>query len=201
MRKADEKTKPDNKKVFFKGYSLFLKLLKHLYYSNVHKRSVEDMTILHNKGDVKALSNVLVTYKRLFEGQFDKQDSEDKDDEYDDEDGEPDEGNGSDQVEIQVRQGLTMDIIMSAISKPYRYRGKAIMSHIMKDHRDILGWNERGELHYGGKTISGSHVIDLLKGSQQSYTNLVPLGIEKFYQGFREINIPQSLITNDQRRM
>jgi hypothetical protein len=68
---------------------------------------------------------------------------------------------------------------MSAIARPYRYRVKAIMLHIMKDRRYILGWNDSGELEYPYKTIQGSHMIDLLMDSQHAYKHLVPLGIEK----------------------
>jgi hypothetical protein len=106
----------------------------------------------------------------------------------------------SENDEAQVGHGLSMDIIMAAIPKQYQYRVKAILSHIMKDPRKILGWNHRGELHFRGETISGSHVTDLLKDSQYAYKNLVPLGIGEFYQGLRDMNIPQSLISNDQRR-
>jgi hypothetical protein len=89
---------------------------------------------------------------------------------------------------------------MSAIPKLHQFRVNAILLHIMKDPRKILGWNHRGELRYCVETILRSQLIDLLKDSQQAYENLVPLGREEFYQGFREMNIPQSLISNDQRR-
>jgi hypothetical protein len=70
----------------------------------------------------------------------------------------------------------------------------------MTDPRKILGWNHRGALEYRGKTIQDSKLIDLLKDSQHAYKNLVCVGIEEFYKGLREMNIPQSLISNDQRR-
>jgi hypothetical protein len=70
----------------------------------------------------------------------------------------------------------------------------------MKDPRKILSWNDRGELKYRGETLSGSHVTDLLKDSQYAYKNLTPLGKNEFYEGLRELNVPQSLIGNEQRR-
>jgi hypothetical protein len=70
----------------------------------------------------------------------------------------------------------------------------------MKDPQDILSWNDLGELEYRCQTIADSHMIDLLKNSQHAYKNLVSLGIDTFYKGLREMNTPQSLISNDQRR-
>jgi hypothetical protein len=70
----------------------------------------------------------------------------------------------------------------------------------MRDPRKILGWNDRGELRFHGETISGYHVTDLLKDSQYEYKSLKPIGTDQFYDGLREINIPQNLIGNTQRR-
>jgi hypothetical protein len=106
----------------------------------------------------------------------------------------------SEKDESQIGRGLSMDIIMAAIPRQYQYRVKAILSHIMKDPRKILGWNHRGELEFRGETISGSHVTDLLKDSQYAYKNMSLLGINEFYRGLSDMNIPQSLIGNDQRR-
>jgi hypothetical protein len=94
-----------------------------------------------------------------------------------------------------------MALILTAIPQLYQLRVKAILLRIMKDPRKILGWNDRGELRYSGKTILGSQLIDLLMDSQQVYENLVLLGREEFYKSFREMNIPQSLISNEQRRL
>jgi hypothetical protein len=133
---------------------------------------------------------------RLFEEEAgeedDNIDEEEKEEDSSEEDG--------DEEEIQIGQGLHMDIIMAAIPRHYRHRVKAILLYTMKDPRYIIGWNDRGELDYHDKTIQGSHIIDLIKDSQYAYKNLVPLGIEEFYKGLREMNIPQSLINNDQRR-
>jgi hypothetical protein len=69
-RKADEKIKPEDKREFFRRYTHLLKLTKHLHMCDVHKRIVDDMMILHCKGDKKASSNVQLSYKHLFERLF-----------------------------------------------------------------------------------------------------------------------------------
>jgi hypothetical protein len=102
--------------------------------------------------------------------------------------------------DAQVGKGLSTDIVMSAIPRPYRQRVNAILLHIEKDPGKVLSWNDRGELRYRGETIPGSHVTDLLKDSQYAYRNLTPLGRKEFYEGLRELNVPQSLIGNERRR-
>jgi hypothetical protein len=52
-RKADEKIKPEDKREFFRRYTHLLKLIKHLHTCDVHKCIVDDMIILHCKGDKK----------------------------------------------------------------------------------------------------------------------------------------------------
>jgi hypothetical protein len=79
-RKADEKIKPEDKREFFRRYIQLLKMIKHLHTCDVHKRIVDDMMVLHSKGDKKASSNVLLPYKHLFEGLFDQDNSDEESD-------------------------------------------------------------------------------------------------------------------------
>jgi hypothetical protein len=76
------------------------------------------------------------------------------------------EGNGQDK--------LSEDVIMGALPKPYRQRGRALLQHIQQDPEHRLSWDEKGHLIYKGKTIPRSHVSDLLKDSQYLYKRLDP---------------------------
>lgn len=102
--------------------------------------------------------------------------------------------------EEQIGQGLSMDVLLSDIPKPYLPRVKGILMYVLNDPKHTLKWNERGELQYNGKTIPDSHVLDLLKDSQHQYGGREPKGLEEFYKGLKDINIPRSLIGNQNRR-
>jgi hypothetical protein len=109
-------------------------------------------------------------------------------------------GEPSKHDDIQVGNGLSMDLVLTAIPRQYQRKVKAILLHIVDDPRRTLGWNDRGELQYRGDTIPDSHVVDLLKDSQYEYKGSTPRGISEFYGGLREMNIPKSLIGNEKRR-
>lgn len=90
--------------------------------------------------------------------------------------------------------GLDVDIILSAIPKNFRTRARALLNHITADPEQRLRWNGQGELIYHGKVIPGSHITDLLKNSQRQYKHSMPMGLEEFQDGLRELNIPIGLM-------
>ncbi|WP_143559325.1 hypothetical protein [Solemya velum gill symbiont] len=102
--------------------------------------------------------------------------------------------------EPQVGGGtLPMGTLLSMIPKPYAYKVKAILIHVLNDPKHTLRWNGRGQLLYHGNEIEGSNIVDLLKDSQREYGYGSPKGLEEFYRGLREINVPRSLIGNTER--
>lgn len=75
----------------------------------------------------------------------------------------------------------------------------AILDHF-RGHTEVLTWNERGEIRYKGRVIPGSNVADLLKDSQRRYKSLDPYGEREFYRAWAELNIPEGLLGNDERK-
>ena len=95
--------------------------------------------------------------------------------------------------ELGQVEHLDTEVILSSIPKHYKYKIKAILAHIQHDPRNILGWDDKGQLLYHGKVISGSHISDLLKSTQRAFKSFVPLGEKEFYQGLKDIHVPTSL--------
>lgn len=81
----------------------------------------------------------------------------------------------------------------------FKRNSQAILDHFL-DHKDTLTWNERGEIIYKGHVIAGSNLTDLLKDSQRSYKHLNPLGDREFYRAWAELNMPEGLLGNEQRK-
>ena len=64
----------------------------------------------------------------------------------------------------------------------------------MRDPKYTLNWNNVGELVYKGSTITGSHIIDLLKDSQYQHKGHRLKGTVEFYRGTKKhIYLPPSL--------
>lgn len=85
------------------------------------------------------------------------------------------------------------------IPTTYKRNVTAILDHL-RDHKDVLSWNDRGEIVYKGRVIPGSNLSDLLKDSQRQYKTLDPYGDREFYRGWAELNIPEGLLGNDERK-
>ena len=77
---------------------------------------------------------------------------------------------------------------------------QAVIDHL-RDHKDILSWNDRGEITYKGHVVLGSNLSDLLKDSQRHYKNLDPYGDREFYRAWAELNIPEGLLANEKRKI
>ena len=76
---------------------------------------------------------------------------------------------------------------------------QAILEHL-EDHKDTLSWNDRGEIIYKSQIIPGSNLTDLLKDSQRHYKSLDPYGDREFYRAWAELNIPEGLLANENRK-
>ena len=97
-------------------------------------------------------------------------------------------------LSVPRTKNLDVEVILSAIPKNYKNRARALMNHIAADPQQRIQWNERGELIYHGKVISGSHITDLLKNSQRQYRHLQPVGYQEFQDGLKELNVPIGLM-------
>lgn len=80
-------------------------------------------------------------------------------------------------------------------------KGEAILSS-MHDSDGVLTWNRQGELIHSGRLIKGSHVSDLVYDILQDRRGQgPPTGFDEFVKGLVEINIPERLVTNSNRRI
>jgi hypothetical protein len=85
------------------------------------------------------------------------------------------------------------------IPKLFKRNVQAVVNHFL-DHKDILSWNNLGEIAYKGNVIAGSNLSDLLKDSQRHYKQLDPVGDREFYRAWAELNIPEGLLANEKRK-
>ena len=84
---------------------------------------------------------------------------------------------------------------------PSKLRGSAdrIMRALSK-HPDILRWNDRGNIIFKNQLVPSSNITDLLSDVLVKRKNFHPQGQNSFLHALKEMNIPESLITNPLRR-
>jgi hypothetical protein len=87
--------------------------------------------------------------------------------------------------------------ILDFFPKVNRNKIDSLINFISRDN--IISWNNKGEFIYKGDTIFKSNIIDLLK-HVLSNSKTIPKGINQFYEGLVELNIPNYLIKNDYGR-
>ena len=51
--------------------------------------------------------------------------------------------------------------VMKSVPKIYKARARQLLDKI-KEHQDVLDWNDKGEQLYETKPIPGSHLVDLV---------------------------------------
>ena len=89
--------------------------------------------------------------------------------------------------------------VMKSVPKLYKSGARQLLDKI-KEHRDVLHWNEKGELMYENKPISGSHVVDLVNDTLRHRKGFEPIGWSVFARGLARMNVPENLVRNPQRQ-
>ena len=69
-----------------------------------------------------------------------------------------------------------------------------------KQQGDVINWNNRGELVYRGKEVKGSNMVDLVNDIIRNRKTSTPQGWGYFARGLADMNIPNELIQNSNRR-
>ena len=72
--------------------------------------------------------------------------------------------------------------VMKSVPKLYKAGVRQLLDKI-KEHRDVLNWNEKGELMYENKPITGSHVVDLVNDMLRHRKGFEPVGWSVFARG------------------
>ena len=69
--------------------------------------------------------------------------------------------------------------MMKSVTKLYKVATRQLLDKI-KDNPDVLHWNEKGEVTYENKAISGCHVVDLVNDILRQRKGFEPVGWSVF---------------------
>lgn len=70
----------------------------------------------------------------------------------------------------------------------------------MRQHRDILDWDEHGMVLYKGTPVLGTNIVDLVKGASQHRAHTVnhyPKGWNKFMSAMAGMYVPTVLLRSN----
>ena len=89
--------------------------------------------------------------------------------------------------------------VMKSVPKLYKSGARQLLDKI-KENQNVLHWNEKGELLYENKPISGSRVFDLVNDILRHRKGFEPTGWSVFARGLARMNIPENIVRNPQRQ-
>jgi len=88
------------------------------------------------------------------------------------------------------------DNIVKSLPKSSQTEGELLLDHL-KNHSDIIKWNERGEIIFKGDVVPGSNLTDLVSNvTTMRKTNVGLLPQTVFLKALSETNVPESWIRN-----
>ena len=78
-------------------------------------------------------------------------------------------------TEVETIPSAVEEEVIKSLPKLYKSGARQLLDKI-KQNRDVLHWNEKGELVYQNKPISGSHVVDLVNDILRHRKGFEPVG-------------------------
>ena len=85
----------------------------------------------------------------------------------------------------------TLDII------PKKHVRKAeALYQVIKEHPEVLSWDEKGQMIIEGKPVKGTNITDLVHSLYTSCSTVLPRGLPQFASALETLNIPKSYIVN-----
>ena len=89
--------------------------------------------------------------------------------------------------------------VIKSVPKLYKTGARQLLDKI-KENSDVLNWNDKGELVYENKPISGSHMVDLVNDILRHRKGFEPVGWSVFARGLARMNVPENIVRNPQRQ-
>ena len=80
--------------------------------------------------------------------------------------------------------------VIKSVPKLYKAGARQLLDKL-KENSNVLNWNDKGELVYGNKPISGSHMVDLVNDILRHRKGFEPVGWSVFARGLARMHVPE----------
>ena len=98
------------------------------------------------------------------------------------------------QKEVQIE-----DEIIDSVPKTIRNKARLLVNKL-KQNKEIMFWNDRGELVYDGKPVQGTSIVDLVRDVMGDRKRFQPYNWKMFSRGLARINTPLDWVGNENRK-
>ena len=84
--------------------------------------------------------------------------------------------------------------IIDSVPKTIQNRAK-----LLKDHSDVISWNDNGQLGLDGSTIPNANIVDLVNDVMRKRKGFNPEHSSTFAKALAKINVPEDYVRNPDR--
>ena len=88
--------------------------------------------------------------------------------------------------------------IMESVPPTMKSRARQLVKKLKKN-KDLITWDDKGQMIYEGKPVVGSNVIDLVNDALRHRKNFNPHGWRLFAKVLSDVNVPEGIVRNENR--
>ena len=104
----------------------------------------------------------------------------------------------SDSVTPSQQLNATDKQIIDSVPKTMRNRAKLLIQKL-KDHSDVISWNDNGQSTLEGSIIPNSNIVDLVNDIMRKRKGFNPDHSNTFAKALTKINVPEDYVRNNDR--
>ena len=102
--------------------------------------------------------------------------------------------------ELSEPPGEIEEDILESVPTTMKSRALQLVKKL-KANKDVLGWNDHGQIVFEGRTIPGTNVVDLVNNTLRQRNNFNPTGWQLFAKSLGRLNVPEGLVRNERLNM
>ena len=104
----------------------------------------------------------------------------------------------SDNVTSSQQLNATDKQIIDSVPKTMQNRAKLLIQKL-KDHSDVISWNDNGQLVLEGSIVPNSNIVDLVNDVMRKRKGFNPEHSNTFTKALAKINVPEDYLRNPDR--
>ena len=88
--------------------------------------------------------------------------------------------------------------IMDSVPATMKSRARQLIKKL-KSNKDLVGWNEQGQMVFKGRPVPSTDIVDLVNDSLRQRKNFKPDCWELFSKVLGHLNVPEGIVRNENR--
>jgi hypothetical protein len=87
---------------------------------------------------------------------------------------------------------------MDSVPATMKSRARQLIKKL-KSNKDLVGWNEQGQMVFKGRSVPSTNIVDLVNDSLRQRKNFNPDGWELLSKVLGHLNVREGIVRNENR--